>query len=79
MQAKAQKWGNSLAVRIPGILARECGIEENTPVELRRRNNEIVITPQIEEYTLDDLLRRITPDNLPVEPEQWPSAGRELS
>jgi antitoxin component of MazEF toxin-antitoxin module len=34
MLAKTVKWGNGLALRIPEPLAREWGIEENTPVDI---------------------------------------------
>ena len=45
MLAKAQKWGNSLAVRLPKTLAEECGIEADSPVEIVREDNLIIIKP----------------------------------
>ena len=34
MKMWMQKWGNSLAIRIPKAFAAELGLEENSPVEL---------------------------------------------
>lgn len=34
METRVQKWGNSLALRIPKLLAIQIGIEPNSPVEL---------------------------------------------
>jgi antitoxin MazE len=36
MLGKAQKWGNSLAVRIPKTMAEECGIGVDSPVDISR-------------------------------------------
>ena len=35
MLTKVQKWGNSLALRIPNALAEEAGLEAGSEVELR--------------------------------------------
>lgn len=78
MQAKALKWGNSLALRIPSLIARECGIEENTPVEIKRRDNEIVVIPLRREYSLDEMLARVTPENVQHEVSFGRPSGREL-
>jgi antitoxin MazE len=33
MKTKVQKWGNSLALRIPKSFANEIGLRKETPVE----------------------------------------------
>ena len=40
-----QKWGNSLALRIPKPLAAEVGLEDNSPVELSLCEGKLVISP----------------------------------
>tara|TARA_R110000868_G_scaffold158036_4_gene385865 strand:- start:30389 stop:30634 length:246 start_codon:yes stop_codon:yes gene_type:complete len=64
MHAKIQKWGNSLAVRLPANVANECQLENGSEVDLMIENNNIVIMPQIEEPSLTSLLAQVTNDNL---------------
>src|SRR6266852_4636092 len=65
MKTRVQKWGNSLALRIPKAFAAEAGLREDTPVELTLREGEIVIQPVSRTpLTLDDLLRGVTEKNL---------------
>lgn len=76
MQSRVQRWGNSLAIRIPRSLAQKGGFAEGTPVELRVEDNAIVIRPR--RYTLEELLSRVTPQNLPEATETGPPIGREI-
>jgi antitoxin MazE len=78
MIAKTVKWGNSLALRIPKPIARESGIEENTPVDISYRGNVIVITPVKTGYRLVDLLAKVSSKNLHHEVEMSLPVGREL-
>lgn len=77
MLTKALKWGNSLAVRLPSVLSRECGIEENTSVEIVGRNGQIVITPADRKYSLDELLSGVNKENLHNEFDTGRPVGRE--
>ncbi len=64
MRTRLQKWGNSLAVRIPQPFAKETNLDENFPVELSLRNGAIVITPVREPaLALEDLVAGITKRN----------------
>jgi antitoxin MazE len=78
MIAKTVKWGNSLALRIPKPIARQFGIEENTPVDISYRENEIVITPVKPVYRLADLLAKVSSKNLHHEVKMSVPVGREL-
>ena len=78
MLAKTLKWGNSLAFRIPKTMAKECGLEENTPVTITRRKREIVITPMKKEYSLDSLLSEVTQENVHGEVSLGKPIGKEL-
>ena len=42
MSAKIQKWGNSLGVRIPKILAEQAHLKENSEVEILHQDGKIV-------------------------------------
>ncbi len=78
MLAKAQKWGNSLAVRIPKNVAKECGIEADTPVEILGENNLITIRPVRAKMSLDALLADITEENRHSEITTGTPVGKEL-
>ena len=65
MKSRVQKWGNSLAIRIPKALAAKARLLDNTPVELSLPDGQLVIRPlATEALTLDELLRGVTKENL---------------
>lgn len=78
MLSRALKWGNSLAFRIPKPVAKECGIKENTPLEISSREGEIIITPVKNKYSLDELLAKVTKKNIHSEIEFGQPAGKEI-
>ena len=78
METRVQKWGNSLALRIPKPLATQVGLEANTPVRLLLRGEELVIVPVTPpSLKLDDLLAQVTEHNLHGEVDSGPAVGRE--
>ena len=79
MVAKAQKWGNSLAVRLPKAMAEECGIQADSPIEIIREENTIIIKPITKKrISLDLLLSEITEENLHSEVSTGKPVGREI-
>ena len=53
MQTKIQKWGNSLALRIPKPFALEIGLDQNSVVEVSISEGKLLLEPVIvPEYTL---------------------------
>ncbi|MYC97486.1 MAG: AbrB/MazE/SpoVT family DNA-binding domain-containing protein [Caldilineaceae bacterium SB0661_bin_32] len=78
METRVQKWGNSLALRIPKPLANQIGLEVNSPVRMSPRGDELVIVPMPPpRLKLDDLLAQVTEHNLHGETNTGPAAGRE--
>lgn len=78
METRIQKWGNSLALRIPQAFAFEVGLAQDTPVELTLEAGQLVIKPILSErYQLDDLLAEITPENLHAEIDTGDQVGNE--
>ena len=78
MEAKVQKWGNSLAVRIPGAFARQAGMHENAPVEITIDGDRLTIRPIVPPaVVLGDLLSAITDDNLHGEIDTGSAVGGE--
>lgn len=77
MQARIQKWGNSLALRIPRPFAAEAGLENESLVDLSVVDDRVVITPLSPRYSLEVLLRGVTKDNLHGEVETGAPSGNE--
>ncbi|MEK6537249.1 MAG: AbrB/MazE/SpoVT family DNA-binding domain-containing protein [Actinomycetota bacterium] len=76
--AVVQKWGNSLALRIPRPFAGEVGLREDSEVELRIVDGTLVVRPA-RKFSLAGLLAGVTRRNLhgevrtggPVGNESW--------
>jgi antitoxin MazE len=77
MKTTIQKWGNSLAVRIPRPFAEEIHLEENTAVDLSIRAGKLVIVPADPVVTLESLVERISDDNRHDEIGTGPRVGKE--
>jgi antitoxin MazE len=63
MTTKVQKWGNSLAPRLPKEMAEKMHIGQGTEVTLMPTKDGILLKSQTKKPTLDDLLDNITPEN----------------
>jgi antitoxin MazE len=78
MKATIQKWGNSLALRIPKTVAEELGLEQRSLVELSMTKGTLVLRPAKRvRPALADLLERITAANIHAEADLGPPQGRE--
>jgi antitoxin ChpS len=53
---KIQKWGNSMALRIPAVTMRAWGIAEGQTVALQVEAGALVVRPAQKRYTLAELL-----------------------
>lgn len=79
MLTKVQKWGNSLALRIPKAFAVEALLENNSFVEISIAKGQIIITPvPAPSWTLGELLAGITNDNLHNEIDTGFAVGNEI-
>jgi antitoxin MazE len=79
MQARIQKWGNSLAVRIPKTLATEAHLAQETVVELSVAKGKLTIAPvKKRQYKLEELVANITEENLHKDDIWGPAVGREV-
>jgi antitoxin MazE len=77
MKTTIQKWGNSLAVRIPRPFADEIHLEENSAVDLTVRSGKLVIVPAEPSVTLESLVEQITDENRHSEVGTGRSVGNE--
>jgi len=78
MRVQVQKWGNSLALRIPKPFAEETAVREGSVVNLAVARGRLVATPVTRNLiTLRQLLRRVTRDNVHGEIDSGGRRGRE--
>ena len=79
MRTKVQKWGNSLALRIPKAFALDAQIENNSVVEVSLIDGRIVIKPIAPtHWSLDQLLAGVTSDNIHQEINTGEVVGNEV-
>ena len=79
MQTQIKKWGNSLALRIPKLLALDANLKLNKLVDISIDKGSIIITPISEkEYSLGKLLEGVSKNNLHGEFDTGTPVGREI-
>ena len=62
-ETKINKWGNSLAIRIPQPLLDQIAATESDAILISVENGKLIITKR--KYDLQTLLKDITEDNHP--------------
>jgi antitoxin MazE len=78
MRAQIQKWGNSLAVRIPKPIADEAKLRAGDPLEIEVAPEGAVQLHRVGKVpTLAALVARITPENRYEEIPTGPAVGKE--
>lgn len=76
MTTKVQKWGNSLAVRIPKQFA--VGLRSGTAITMGRKGDTLVIqVEKKQKYSLKDLVSKIDAKKLHQEIDWGKSEGKE--
>jgi len=62
---RIQKWGNSLALRIPKTFAKQLGWGENAPVRMSLEEGALIIkTDRERAWDLDSLMSGVTDENI---------------
>jgi len=81
INTKVSKWGNSLAIRIPKKIAGQFHMTTGAEVTLcLEKKQRIVITPaiNIKKYTLGELLKDVSQDNIQEEIDTGSPVGEEI-
>lgn len=79
MEVSVKKWGNSLGIRIPKIIANDLSLKDGLKVEIEDKNGSIIISPINNELNeLNELIAQITPENIHAEIESGQSIGNEI-
>ena len=77
MTTKIQKWGNSLAVRIPKEVAD--GFRAGSSVLLSREGDALIVRHNTKKkFTLKELVSKIEPKHLHKETDWGSSTGKEI-
>lgn len=78
MNATVQKWGNSLALRIPKSVAKDVQLHQGSVVELEVVEGEVVLKPKrVRKVSLGKLLKGVTKENLHSEVDWGSAKGKE--
>jgi antitoxin MazE len=78
MRVHVQKWGNSLALRIPKAFAEETEVTQGSVVNLTVDEGRLVAVPERRKrVTLASLLSGVTRANLHGETDTGQAVGRE--
>ncbi len=79
MLTHVQKWGNSLALRIPQSVAREIGLAQDSSVEMSLVDGKLIVAPVVKtKMTLAKLLAQVTDENIHHEVDTGSAVGREV-
>ena len=78
MKSQVQKWGNSLALRIPKAFAAEVGLEQNSPVDVSVKDRSIVVrVMENRQYSLAEMLAKVDESNTHREQDFGVGVGGE--
>jgi antitoxin MazE len=79
MKTTLQKWGNSLAIRIPRAFAQETRMGNGTEVDLQLKEGTLVIRrARPQRYRLSELLARVQESKQHAETDWGGPAGKEI-
>ena len=79
MKTRVQRWGNSLAVRIPKSFAEEVGLMDGSPVEMRLVEGGLLVEPaSTRPLSLEELLDGVSESNPHGEVDTGPAQGLEV-
>ncbi|HVW20152.1 MAG TPA: AbrB/MazE/SpoVT family DNA-binding domain-containing protein [Opitutaceae bacterium] len=75
MKVPIQKWGNSLALRLPKALAHDARLVHGSEFDLRLEDGRVVLVPlKKRRPALEELLARVTPENTRSEADWGPAS-----
>ena len=77
METVVKKWGNSLGIRIPNLIAREFSLKDGSYVNINDRGQEIIIKP-IQKSKLSEMLSQINAENIHEEIKTTGPVGKEI-
>ena len=77
MKAVIKKWGNSLGIRIPNVIARELSLKDGSYVDINDNGKAIIVEP-IQKNKLSEMVSKINEQNIHEEIETGGPVGKEI-
>ncbi|MFH1050386.1 MAG: AbrB/MazE/SpoVT family DNA-binding domain-containing protein [bacterium] len=79
MEAVIKKWGNSLGLRLPKVLAEQFNIDDGSHLELRPEKDYIKLLPLHKpKFTLIELMSKVSKKNIHSEIDSSSTQGNEV-
>jgi antitoxin MazE len=78
MKTTVQKWGNSLAIRIPKNITKDIQISKGSSMNMQVENGNLILSPSKKEYVLKELLKHVTQENMHSEISTGDPMGGEI-
>ena len=78
MKTTVQKWGNSLAIRIPKNISKDTSLSEGSNLNILVENGNIILSPSAKEYSLSEILKHVTNENIHSEVSTGDQTGGEI-
>jgi antitoxin MazE len=78
MYTTIQKWGNSLAIRIPKAVLEKADLRENDRVEIRADSGQLVVVPATRHLTLKERAATYMGEYRPIEWDTGKPVGKEV-
>ena len=75
-RSRVERWGSSLAIRIPRLIAERCGVHEGSALEVIPSGDEVVLRKR--RYNLADLVAQMRPEHEHPEQDWGASEGDEV-
>lgn len=75
-----QQWGNSAGVRIPKKVIEKARLQLNEELALSVQGRSVILTPvkKKKSFTLQDMLKGVTPEDVGGEYDWGPPVGKEV-
>lgn len=78
MEAKIQKWGNSMGIRIPSNILKTIGITLNDILDISLDDDKIVISKPKKKFSLDQRIKEYSGPDLTKEFVWDEKRGKEI-
>jgi antitoxin MazE len=79
MEARLQKWGNSVGIRIPHSILKDLNLKINDLINIEKIDDKVVMTKQLDpKISLAERFANYHGDNLAKEFEWDEPVGREI-
>jgi antitoxin MazE len=79
MVGKIEQWDDSLGVRIPQAVAEQGQFHVGSTVTITLENGRLILAPEEPMvFSLQDLLAKVTPENIHSETDWGPAVGNEV-